>query len=182
MSARSACTCSYRVWVAVVEASTTLTPPPRCRLACLHFLRYCAGGEATPTGACAQGHYCRVGTTAPDEFPCPAGTYTTRTNASSTGDCDRCPVGHYCVQGAIEPAPCLPGSFSNQTNTAAPGPGSWPECQTCPGGYQCTIGSPEPVPCGVGAYSRPGEADCKPCLAGHYCVLEATSYMAMGLK
>ena len=143
---------------------------------------YCIGGEAQPSGACAVGHYCPPSTRDSQEFPCPAGTYTLHTNLTAPGECTACPHGHYCVPGTADPEPCNPGSFSNRTHTELPGPGSFPSCQSCPGGYRCTIGSEVPVPCGVGYYSRPGQASCEPCLSGHYCVLEATSYMQMGLN
>lgn len=55
-----------------------------------------------------------VGTKIPNEFPCPAGTYSDRSGNVRIQDCLQCTVGHYCPAGSVLPSPCLPGTYSNR--------------------------------------------------------------------
>lgn len=95
------------------------------------------------------GHYCPAGTVYPDQYPCPAGTYTDETNLTSDSDCTTCPTGSVCLEGSTSVTiractagyycvagsstgtanPCPPGTWSNKTNLADD-----TECSTCPAG------------------------------------------------
>ena len=42
------------------------------------------------------GYFCPNGTIADDQYPCPSGTYSNRTDLASADECDACPLGYYC--------------------------------------------------------------------------------------
>ena len=63
---------------------------------------YCSWGtgnfsSANPPRPCEQGHYCPFQTPSPDRFPCPAGTYSDRSDLWSADQCTPCPAGEYCL-------------------------------------------------------------------------------------
>ena len=47
-------------------------------------------------GECPAGHYCPVGTTNPDEHPCPASTFSASTRLEREDECADCTAGFYC--------------------------------------------------------------------------------------
>lgn len=73
----------------------------------------------------------------PTSVSCPAGQYMPihkidDTATATTGDCEACPKGHYCVAGTIEPVPCPIGTYRSTTGgTALTG------CSNCPAGKAC---------------------------------------------
>mmetsp|Transcript_6632 Transcript_6632/g.24821 ORF Transcript_6632/g.24821 Transcript_6632/m.24821 type:complete len:4721 (-) Transcript_6632:61-14223(-) len=173
-------------------------------------------GGSQPPQRCAQGHYCPGapthgeanqiyyndgthptlrGTTAPDEFACPAGTYSMRRDLTSASECDKCPAGywcaggqnrwsgycapgHFCPEGSYSPTahPCPAGTYSSAVNLT-----SATECTPCPRGHYCGEGSIAPVTCPVGTFANFTNAvhmgpsndwnssACMECPAGHYC-------------
>lgn len=120
----------------------------------------CAAGTYNPTyGAtgsgstwclnCPQGYYCPAGTTAPIKCPsgkvcgpnstqiptttCAPGEYSGGESiGDASTDCQTCPKGHYCPEGAIFPTPCPQGKYQDQTGTSSEG-----DCKTCSEGRVC---------------------------------------------
>lgn len=48
------------------------------------------GGSSNPPQSCAAGHYCPQGTQHPEQYPCPAGSYSPRTNLVASAECETC--------------------------------------------------------------------------------------------
>ncbi|KAF7668979.1 hypothetical protein LDENG_00271770 [Lucifuga dentata] len=136
---------------------------------------YCLAGSGAPSGRCSSGHYCPEGTAYGSQFPCPAGTYSTRMGNRHREDCLICPEGSYCQQGTSKPSPCPPSTFHRLK-----GGQRLEDCSVCPAGYFCPhSGTVNPRVCGAGSYSDEGSVECSPCLQGHYCSNETTSEEAM---
>ena len=159
---------------------------------------FCSGGaaESTPakssgwpqtSGPCPAGSYCVGGSFAPT--PCTAGRYCDREGlAEPTGLCmagyfcgvgesvanpNRCPPGHFCVEGTSVPVPCPPGTYS-----AAEGNANVTNCRPCSGGQNCLdsgLSAPSGL-CDAGYYCPHDVAtvypnpQAYPCLAGHRCL------------
>lgn len=142
--------------------------------------KYCVGGKSFIDGSCSPGYYCPLGTESATKFPCPSGTYTSKTWLFEPSQCDDCPPGFYCPAGSVEPIACKPGSFTSLNRTERVGPESaWPSCVTCPAGYFCVEASVVPEPCGKGRFSTAGSKACSPCEAGYFCGSTSTSYANM---
>ena len=100
---------------------------------------------------CAQGHYCPLGTPAPNKFPCPPGTFTASSNLTSAVECTVCPANHYCIGGESGPH------------------------DVCPPGHYCPEGTrlPHEFPCPITTYNRlfgqNSSASCLNCTVGHFC-------------
>ena len=62
----------------------------------MHTCLLPAGVTINPAQPCGQGHYCPLQTPAPDRFPCPAGTYTNRSDLYDASQCTICPQEYYC--------------------------------------------------------------------------------------
>ena len=78
------------------------------------------GGTNQAPEICAQGHYCPNGTQYPNQYPCPAGSYSNKTNLANYNECWECPKGFYCVNGSVAPqGPCPAGYY------CPPGKLSW---------------------------------------------------------
>lgn len=155
---------------------TGLTDVSQCQ-ACTAGSTCGSIGLTSPSGSCAQGYYCPVGTSLTNQYPCPGGTYTDLTNLTNAASCTICPKGFSCPQGtggiSNPPLPCAPGFYcplGTTVSTQFPcNPGTYSpfsnltaanECLPCPAGNYCSggwsaIGSPTD---GVGA-----------CAAGHAC-------------
>nr|CCA16646.1 conserved hypothetical protein [Albugo laibachii Nc14] len=140
---------------------------------------YCVGGKEEIDGPCAAGHYCPEKTSSATRFPCPSGSYTERTNISQPEECEACPIGAYCPQGADRPIPCRPGTFAERQRTRDAGPGTWPSCVSCPAGFYCPSASVRPLPCGVGMYSKENAEKCLLCRSGRFCASNTTSFDQM---
>ncbi|CAM5128032.1 unnamed protein product, partial [Natator depressus] len=67
---------------------------------------FCVAGARVPSGRCSPGHYCPDGTRTSTQFPCPAGTYSTRLGNGRMDNCTACPVGSYCTDGTSKPTLC----------------------------------------------------------------------------
>ncbi|XP_031989756.1 SCO-spondin-like isoform X5 [Corvus moneduloides] len=136
---------------------------------------FCLGGARVPTGRCSSGHYCPPGAWRSTQFPCPAGTYSTRLGRGRLEDCSACPAGAFCPPGTSKPVLCPVGSFRS-----APAAEAAADCTPCPGGHHCPeLGTVTPRACGAGNFSEPGSASCLPCRVGHYCASESTSLEVM---
>ena len=149
--------------------------------------------EATCSGLCDAGYYCRGGSASSKQYPCkdahvycplgsyeptavPNGFYSVGHNDSTMAtrsDISPCPPGHYCIGGIIRP--CDPGRYSVSGSPSA-------ECDgLCSVGYYCPVASTsrEEVPCPAGRYgSTVGSINdhCTgSCLAGYYCPTASTS-------
>ncbi|CEM36103.1 unnamed protein product [Vitrella brassicaformis CCMP3155] len=139
---------------------------------------YCHGGDTAESGPCPMGYYCPQGTTYATEYPCPAGTYNDQTGQSAFSDCEECTATNYCPEAAEAETKCPEGSYSNDTNFEARGPGlAFPFCIICPAGYSCTNGNF--TDCLEGEYSSEGKNACTPCPKGHYCDATATTEVQM---
>ncbi|XP_062816991.1 zonadhesin isoform X2 [Anolis carolinensis] len=136
---------------------------------------FCMTGAHTPSGRCSAGYFCPEGTQTSTQFPCPAGTYSTRLGNGRREDCMACPGGAYCPEGTAKPAFCPLGTYYSEQ-----GAKSTQDCLLCPGGYHCpNMGTITPHACGTGKFSDPGSTSCSPCLVGHFCAEANTSRESM---
>ncbi|XP_077105722.1 uncharacterized protein LOC143764221 isoform X2 [Ranitomeya variabilis] len=159
---------------------------------------YCGSGNHSSgismPALCPSGHYCPKGASFITVYPCPAGTYGSKTGASSISDCETCPAGmycsseglskptgycyagYYCSQGSINPTPITPRvSFDLH----------YPQNDICPAGHFCPNGTRSPVPCPPGSFSMAAGLstleECQPCPAGYYCALAGLSDPSLAL-
>ncbi len=143
---------------------------------------------------CPPGHYCPEASVNGTALECEAG-FVCLSGASVATPLDNvtgypCPVGHFCVGGALFPETCNPGSF--QSNIAKS------ECVICPVGALCELiaqqeffpcppgnycpfeGMIDGIPCPMSTYSNcsgnKNLTDCMPCPSGMYC--ETTGLVA----
>jgi hypothetical protein len=121
----------------------------------------CADAGTVEPAECGAGHYCPRGTVKPDQYPCPQGTYTEKTNLTVAERCEPCSVGkacdfgeaveasiatckpgHYCPVGTAlsRETPCDAGTFSTATGLAEQS-----QCTDCPAGAYCVKGSSTPT-------------------------------------
>lgn len=145
--------------VALLKSSSQCT-------ACLPG-KYCVGGNTTISGSCATGHYCPEGTKYPNQYSCPAGTYSNSTNLYSSSQCTICPAGYHCIAGSSYITKCSAGTYASTSGSSS--------CQICEAGYYCPVGSIEPSSCGVGYYSAVGSSICLICPLGKYCGSNTTA-------
>ena len=151
---------------------------------------YCDPGDGVQAvivpQECPEGYYCPPGTGSVFE-PCPAGTFSNKSNLQSEEDCTECWPGLYCEGTALtEPSgPCFAGYFctggassstpSNFTLTISGNDSSmvWNGNGECPIGYFCQEESRVPMPCPVGTFSQSrgviNVSGCEPCPRGRYC-------------
>ena len=102
--------------------------------------------NASCSGECAQGYYCKANSVSAKAAACTAGTYGNATGLVVQANCTTCPVGHDCREGAAAPSLCNPGAFANTTGLG--------EC----------------VPCAAGTFSStPGATACDLCEPGGFC-------------
>lgn len=72
--------------------------------------------------ACAAGHYCPIRTEMPDQYPCPAGTYTTSTSLTAAASCTSCTAGKWCDEGSPDDSVDCPQNFYCPLGTTSPLP------------------------------------------------------------
>ena len=123
--------------------------------------------EQGTSGFCPPGYYCLGGTSTPT--PCPLGTYSASTGATSLSACLSCDAGMYCaVEGLTQPTgPCSAGYFCPAgANSHDPAPLQY----ICPVGSACAEGSPFSLLCLPGSAAPvQGLAECQTCPAGFVC-------------
>ena len=63
-----------------------------------HYCQWGTGNfsSANPPLPCLPGYYCPPMTPSPDRFPCPAGTYSDRSDLAAADECTPCPPSKYC--------------------------------------------------------------------------------------
>ncbi|XP_064629316.1 zonadhesin-like [Lineus longissimus] len=163
---------------------------------------YCSWGTGLNYNGpqpCATGHYCPEGSPSPNRFPCPAGTYTRKSNLWKAEQCTICDERFFCEGGGGAPSgPCPPGYYCPPGTKLAyefPCPnGTYndefsmkndSDCKICKIGQFCEVGVVKPAPCPAGTYMPfgvapngsligPGqsgkrESSCFDCLGGHWC-------------
>lgn len=141
---------------------------------------YCEINDTTPK-SCPKGYYCPQGSQAPTPCPirqfsqvlegvsdevcsaCPAGFWCTKSGISDYTKYP-CKVGFYCVEGAKEPTPCPPGTYTTQTNI-----GRVEDCSPCPQGYYCIGGLSTYTICPASTYCPRGSSYYKLCPPGSLC-------------
>ncbi|KAL8270980.1 hypothetical protein Esti_005101 [Eimeria stiedai] len=123
---------------------------------------YCS--NSVGTGPCAEGYYCRAGSSMP-------------TPSDDKGS--SCPEGYYCPEGSYTPQPCPPGTFSEG------GKGKCTPCtlgwycpaskldspkSLCKAGHACPEGAVYPIPCPPGTLAAgQGSSACELCSGGFVC-------------
>ena len=89
--------------------------------------------------------------------------------------CVSCPLGHACANAAVEPTPCVPGTYQaneGQVQNCQACPAGTlatrygqATCDICPAGHGCDD-LKTAIQCSPGTASLPGEASCRPCVGG----------------
>ena len=148
--------------------------------ACLLCLpgMYCSGeGLAEPSGLCASGWFCILGSRSSQP-----------TVAEEGGVCE---PGFYCPLGSYQPLSCPPGNFCQtpglempsgicsagyycSSSSVTPVPEVTDETGgPCPSGHYCQKNSPYPQPCPLGTFLNATHGqdllDCIDCIEGYYC-------------
>jgi hypothetical protein len=101
---------------------------------------------------CDAGYYCPSGTTVSNENPCPAGTYSDRTDLWDPSQCTTCPSAFYCIAAS-----------------------KLADLVTCPQGYYCPVGTESAThyPCPTGTFGLSAglkaDTECSNCTAGGSC-------------
>ena len=121
-----------------------------------------AGGGSWTRKDCAKGKY-TASTSTKTCSECPAGRFFDAKGSASLGDCNFCPKGHWCGDGATTPQEC-PAGYSLNTMGAT----SATDCTTCAAGtFHPDSGSAECIKCVIGSYQdQRGQTACKDCDAG----------------
>ena len=123
----------------------------------------CLSGDCAAISACPPSFFCSSGipiTCTPGSFcpsnsllptPCPPGTYSPTTGATSSAVCTTCPIGSFCPSATAQPYPCAAGYYGSSagaSTSTCTGPCSAPPGFGCPAGstspagaLQCTPGS-----------------------------------------
>ena len=141
----------------------------------------CPDHVANRSNPCPRGHYCPMGSF--EGTPCPVGSYSNMTRATSVDDCILCDVGWYCdSEGLTEPSGecaagfyCLRNVSSSRPETGVAGDEGTLQTggDVCPAGFYCPVGTFSPVPCPEGTYSnrtRLNSSDvCTLCAPSLYC-------------
>lgn len=135
-------------------------------------------GEGSCVGVCPTGSYCSPGSITPKI--CPAGTYNGQTSRASLSECLSCPLGYYCLAGAISGTTnkCQAGYYGNipgQNSSSCNGP--------CQSGYRCMSGSTSDTQftCGsLSVYCPPGSPNPTPATPGYYTIGGSTTDTATG--
>ncbi|GIQ85737.1 hypothetical protein KIPB_007457, partial [Kipferlia bialata] len=105
---------------------------------------YCSSSDRTTYGTCSAGYICSGAATTPTPTTDDEGGYV-------------CPKGYYCVAGAVEPAPCPPGTYGSITGLS-----SEDSCSSClPGAYNHLYGQAACFTCGASSYSTLGSQTCE---------------------
>ena len=122
---------------------------------------------------CPAGAFCPLSSV--DPTPCPPGTWSSATGASSNSTCSLCSSGTLSAAvGAVSSATCLPcpaGSFCPL--------GSFNATQ-CSKGFFSAAGASSCTPCPAGTFTfSTGSSLCQPCPGGHYCPPGTSSWASL---
>ena len=83
----------------------------------------CTAGWLCPDEATLEPIECPAGTACPAgssvALPCKEGHWSNITRLESTQDCKRCPLGHHCTAGTVEPTSCTPGTHAPELGLGA---------------------------------------------------------------
>ncbi|XP_061449372.1 neurogenic locus notch homolog protein 4-like [Rhineura floridana] len=121
--------------------------------------------------SCPPGKFCSS-----PGLAAPTGTYSSNQGMSSHTDCRVCDGGKFCLyhNSSDITGQCWEGYYCTQGSDRPN-----PEAQLnghagpCPSGHYCPRGTAVPKPCPVGTFATrtklSSEAECSPCLPGHYC-------------
>jgi hypothetical protein len=144
---------------------------------CLNSTIYCPAGSAAPvkvddgfysiseggdgtlkTGQtmCSPGWYCYGGL----RKPCPAGVFANESGLMYKNCSGICPLGHYCLEGQVEPVECPAGRYGASLGLSSS------ECSgLCSPGYWCAAGSTSPTEniCAPGIFAPEGGLTSKEC-------------------
>lgn len=109
------------------------------------------------------------------QFPCPAGTFGGDNLFLDAQECSgRCPAGHFCPEGTVDPIPCPPGYFLGSESGSSP-----QSCIPCsPGTFNPHSGRTNDscITCPAGSLSVDLAAtSCGACPAGGFCALEGAA-------
>ena len=145
---------------------------------------FCDVGATTNTTTCPAGYYCPGGAA----VPCPQGTFSNTTGATSAASCISCPAGFYGpAVGAAYNSSCVPcpaGMYSSTpgitssgqclscaAGTFCPAGSKTNTVTTCPAGYYCAANSTVACPAGTfsSATGQTTSATCTNCGAGMLC-------------
>ncbi|EDV25654.1 uncharacterized protein TRIADDRAFT_55968 [Trichoplax adhaerens] len=143
---------------------------------------YCLLGSATPIpgnsgtdtevgGVCPAGHFCPEGTKTKFENPCGNGTYNNVTQRTSIDDCLACPPGKACTApGLAYPnEDCAPGYYCIARANTTK-PIDGVTGSFCTEGHYCPGGSSAPLRCLDGTYNNvTHQSTCFTCPAGYFC-------------
>jgi hypothetical protein len=155
---------------------------------------------------CTAGYYCPLRTEYPNQWPCPAGTYTDKTYLFHISQCSICPKGKYCIEATVNPETCLAGYYCpygtksakqypcpEGTYSSLTGLEKIEDCSTtCPKGKYCPAGSTAAINCPAGTYNDEtgatsrgpgGDKACKECPGGYICAtagLESPTLVTAG--
>ena len=137
------------------------------------------GQKQSDCETCSEGKYCREGTGATQEATCPAhsfceagqefkrkcpiGYYTNGEGKTTEDDCEQCPEGEYCPEGAGN-AQCPGGTYQDESGQSA--------CKTTPEGQATSEGADSISSsdnCAAGTHAREGASTCYSCAPGEEC-------------
>ena len=117
---------------------------------------------------------------APDCYPCAAGSFGRSRNLTDRSCSDQCPDGHFCGEGTFEPTPCAPGTVSPTRGQSA--------CSFCPHPLSSARGSARCSICMRGFYLRPrgpqaafSAEDCQACPPHADCSSFNTTLRSLGV-
>lgn len=123
----------------------------------------CSQSQDVINGVCPRGHYCPVGSGAPEE--CPPGTMSTARGLANVSQCEPCAAGFTCPESAT-----LNATVNCKAGFYCPG-GDAISTLLCPVGHFCDGGNAVPEPCESGTYAnRTGQTACSQCPSSYFCL------------
>ncbi|WAR09797.1 hypothetical protein MAR_034873 [Mya arenaria] len=151
--------------------------------------------SANDCKTCPAGYICGYATTdfemttAADQYPCPAGTFTNRSDLYEAAQCTPCTGGYYCIGGEKEPTGICPRGYycpegtligteygcPNGTYNDLEGLSSVDECKNCTQGHYCEFAVSATTQCREGTYMPYGDPakrqfECIDCPGGSFCL------------
>lgn len=164
------------------------------------FCEWATSGLGTLNGPknCMPGFYCPAGSPNPEQFPCPAGSYSDSASLYKADQCTPCPAGYYCIGGQNKTTGICPIGFycpegtingevygcPNTTYNSLTGAMSLANCTNCTQAHFCEFRTTVPEECHpgtympfgtdgsgamIGSYSAGRQFDCLECPGGFYC-------------